>query len=68
MTFMVCLLSDDRIKIRILDTWQLRIIIFLFFRNESEKVDLLIKTLIKVLNVILYLFLYLFGLCEFEFI
>jgi len=34
-------------KIRILGTWQLRFIIWLFFRNQSEKVGLLIKTLIK---------------------
>jgi len=33
-------------KLRILGTWQLRFIIWLFFRNQSEKVNLLIKTLI----------------------
>ena len=50
MMFMVCLLSNDGIKIRILDTWQLRFIICLFcliFRNQLEKVDFLIKPLIK---------------------
>jgi len=44
---MVCLLSNDWIKIRILGTWQLRFIIWLFYSNQSEKVDLLIKKLIK---------------------
>jgi len=44
---MVCLLSNDRIKIRILDTWHLGFIIWLFFKNQYEKVSLLIKTLIK---------------------
>jgi len=44
------LLSNDGIKIRILGTWQLRFIIYLFclfFRNQLEKVDFFIKTLIK---------------------
>jgi len=47
---MVCWLSNDIIKIRILGMWQLRFIIclfFLFFRNQSKKVSLLIKALIK---------------------
>jgi len=44
---MVCLLSNDGIKVIILGTQQLRFIIWLFFRNQSEKVSLLIKTLIK---------------------
>ena len=50
MTFIVCLLSNDGIKIRILDMWQLRFIICLFclfFGNQSKEVGLLIKTLIK---------------------
>ena len=50
MTFMVCLLSNDGIKIRILGTWQFKFIIYLFclfFRNELEKLDFLIKILIK---------------------
>ena len=47
---MVCLLSNDGIKIRMFGTWQLRFIICLFclfFGNQLEKVDLLIKALIK---------------------
>jgi len=47
---MVCLLSNDEIKIRILGTWQLRFIICLFYlfsRNQLEKVEFLIKILIK---------------------
>jgi len=44
---MICLLSNDEIKIRIFGTWQLRFIICLFFRNQLKKVSLLIKTLIK---------------------
>jgi len=44
---MVYLLLNDGIKIRILGMWELRFIILLFFRNQSEKVNLLIKTLIK---------------------
>ena len=50
MLFMVCLLSNDEIKIRILGTWQLRFIICLFYlfsRNQLEKVEFLIKILIK---------------------
>jgi len=37
MTFMICLLSNDEIKIRILGMWQLKFIICLFclfFRNQ----------------------------------
>jgi len=43
MTFIVCLLSNDGTKIRILGTWQLRFIICLlclFFRNQPKKVGL----------------------------
>jgi len=75
MMFMVCLLSNDGIKIRILGTWQLRFIIFLFclfFRNQLEKVDFLIKTLIKEFSLCwtsfyIYFYNYL-DLYELEFI
>jgi len=47
-------LSNDEIKIRILGTWQLGFIIWLFFRNQSEKVNLLIKTLIIFIFIIIW--------------
>ena len=47
---MICLLASDGIKLRILGKWQLMFIVCLFClfsRDQSEKVDLLIKALIK---------------------
>jgi len=72
MMFMVCLLSNDGIKIRILGTWQLRFITCLSFRNQLEKVDFLIKTLIKEFSLCwtsfyIYFYNYL-DLYELEFI
>jgi len=72
---MVCLLSNDGIKTRILGTWQLRFIICLFclfFRNQLEKVNFLIKTLIKEFSLCwtpfyIYFYNYL-DLYELEFI
>jgi len=69
---MVCLLSNDGIKIRILDTWRLRFIICLFVRNQLKKVSLLIKALIKKFllcwtSFYIYFYNYL-GLYKLEFI
>ena len=60
---MVCLLSNDGIKIRILNTWQLSFIICLFclfFRNQSEKVSLLIKALINKFSLCWTSFIFIF--------
>ena len=70
MMFMVCLLSNDEIKIRILNTWQLSFIICLFYL--FEKVSLLIKALIKKFSLYstsfyIYFYNYL-DLYELEFI
>jgi len=69
---MVCLLSNDGIKIRILNTRYLNFIICLFFRNQSEKVSLLIKALITELSLCwrsLYIYFYNYlDLYELEFI
>jgi len=62
---MVCLLSNDGIKIRILNTWQLNFIIW-------EKVSWLIKALIKEFSLCwrsLYIYFYNYlDLYELEFI